>query len=637
VQGRTVEFTVHTVWDQGGAPPGYTWYFGDGQSATSGAVPGQLTRTFCDSQGHVEESYSFVVQHTYPTDGPFVAYMGGCCRHAGGTNFLQSSSYRLEAGIDLSDGNQGSPTAELPALLSVPSAARTLLFPLNAADPDLPLACQNVQDASVGILGTPSWLAHTSGALELRTGPPRWTSEQAAIHLRIFDSLGAYSSYDLLVEFGCPDDDDDGAFASCLPGTPPICLDCDDSNGDVHPGATEVCDGLDTDCDGLADNLDNDGDGYAPVSCGGSDCDDEDPEAFPGNNEICDHRDNNCDGRVDEGFTYVEGYPDNDQDGIGAGASRLDCPGVVSPLDGDCDDHNSDNFPGNGEICDHADNNCDGRVDEGFTYVSRYPDNDQDGYGAGPAELMCAAAGSMNVDDCDDSDPNNFPGNPEICDGRDNDCDAAVDEELSADLDGDGHYDLGSCEVPADDCDDGDDQIHPGHAESCDGIDNDCNGAIDEGLSTDADKDGHYAPGSCLQPQDDCDDTHAFVFPGAPELCDGIDNDCDDELPADEKDLDFDGYRACAECDDTDRTTYPAAPEDPCEPVDRNCDGLVPDGSRCESYLDPGCACAKARSEHPSGAGLLVLLPLMMLARRRGQSGMQRGCPPRNAPFSQFL
>jgi hypothetical protein len=62
---------------------------------------------------------------------------------------------------------------------------------------------------------------------------------------------------------------------------------------------------------------------------------------------------------------------------------------------------------------------------------------------------------------------------------------------------------------------------------SCDARDNDCDGETDEELSTDYDEDGHYAFGSCLQPADDCDDSNKLRHPEYPELCDGLDNDCD--------------------------------------------------------------------------------------------------------------
>ena len=87
-----------------------------------------------------------------------------------------------------------------------------------------------------------------------------------------------------------------------------------------------------------------------------------------------------------------------------------------------------------------------------------------------------------------------------------------------ADNDGDGFTTVG-------DCDDGDRNIFPGAAELCDGKDNNCDGQIDEGLSTDNDGDGHYTPGSCASPADDCADNYRNRYGGRQEICDGVDND----------------------------------------------------------------------------------------------------------------
>jgi hypothetical protein len=99
------------------------------------------------------------------------------------------------------------------------------------------------------------------------------------------------------------------------------------------------------------------------------------------------------------------------------------------------------------------------------------------------------------------------------------------------DVDGDGWE---ATEFGGEDCDDSDDDRFPGNIEICDGVDNDCNGKRDDGISTDADGDGHYSKSSCASPADDCNDNDASIHPGATDIeSDGIDQDCDgkDNVP----------------------------------------------------------------------------------------------------------
>jgi|GEM_PF-3005599 len=187
--------------------------------------------------------------------------------------------------------------------------------------------------------------------------------------------------------------------------------------------------------------------------------------------------------------------------------------------------------------------------DDGNT-TSSFTDDDGDGYGAGA--------------DCDDSDPNTFPGADETCDGKDNDCngtvdDSAVDGTMAyTDNDGDGFgdpdtmtvvCDVGGLSTAGTDCDDDDGAKHPDADEVCDGVDNDCDGAVDDfdddavGLTTfyiDRDADGYGGTdtiGACSAPlgyvelDGDCDDAEPGANPAWTEVgCDNIDNDCDGKV-----------------------------------------------------------------------------------------------------------
>ncbi len=286
------------------------------------------------------------------------------------------------------------------------------------------------------------------------------------------------------------DQDGDGYLSDRTPGG----IDCDDTDPMVHPGAAERCNARDDDCDTYTDEglMDADGDG-APACL---DCDDYDARRFPGNPEIpYDGIDQDCSGKD---------LTDVDEDGYES---------VLVPFGTDCNDNDPEVHPDAREACNHRDDDCDGEVDDGF--VGTFNDNDGDTF------LACF--------DCNDENPEVFPGHWEVpANGEDDDCNGLVDE---VDTDGDGHFataqggddccDSGSEDLPG--CSPGTAwRIHPEADEiPYDGIDQDCNGAD----VTDVDGDGHAA---VITGGDDCNDGNPQAYPGHAEDCrDAADNNCD--------------------------------------------------------------------------------------------------------------
>ena len=296
--------------------------------------------------------------------------------------------------------------------------------------------------------------------------------------------------------------------------------DCNDEEPQTNPNFNEVCDDIDNDCDGIVDEgmtilffLDEDQDGFgnpeiyvskceAPEGyvINADDCDDTANLTNPDTVEICDDIDNDCDGAIDEGVKKTF-YLDFDEDGFGGDIDNTLHVQLLKLCrnSNDCEDGMPEIYPGADEICDDIDNDCDGAAEEGLVFIY-YQDNDGDEYGDPtlPVESCGTTAGLVdNNDDCDDENDQIYPMQDEICDDVDNDCNGKVDEGallsffIDSDDDGFGSESVVlSCTQPIgtatndDDCDDLSAVAYPGNTETCDYFDNDCDGQIDDGVST---------------------------------------------------------------------------------------------------------------------------------------------------------
>jgi hypothetical protein len=222
--------------------------------------------------------------------------------------------------------------------------------------------------------------------------------------------------------------------------------------------------------------VDQDKDGYSADE----DCNDNDPNIHPGAPELCDDVDSDCDGEVADAHSIDAAVYHPDMDNDGRGDSTVQVTSCTPPegyvVDAtDCDDTTPRVSPDVAEICDGLDNDCDGQIDEADARNAPtwHLDLDEDGFGdpETPGTTGCEgpADHANNGDDCDDDDPAVHPDAEEIWyDGVDQDCDGWSD----FDQDRDGYDDLNHGGL---DCDDTDGAVHPAAEEICnDGIDNDC-------------------------------------------------------------------------------------------------------------------------------------------------------------------
>ncbi|MBF0103919.1 MAG: FG-GAP repeat protein [Deltaproteobacteria bacterium] len=368
--------------------------------------------------------------------------------------------------------------------------------------------------------------------------------------------------------------------------------DCSDYNANVHPGAVEICDGLDNDCNGTADDglpthtwyADADNDGYgdptaststctiaapAGLVANANDCDDTNNAIHPGAVEVCDNADNDCTGGIDNGIAPI---PADNTQGLCASNIKV------------CHDGDFVNATGNyvpmSEICDGLDNDCAGGTDDGLT---NRPASNTQGLCAGNTETCNGIDGWQAT-------ATNYTPTAEICDGLDNDCAGGIDnglaDRLTSNQDGECEGNLEHCEavegyqplatnyIPTD--------------EICDNKDNNCNDAVDEGISNIP---ALNTQGLCSANIRVCSsgtfvDLAANYIPTT-EICDGLDNDCaggiDDgltDLPATNTNGECVGNKL--QCNGVAgwqaKATNYIPTDETCDTLDNNCNGTVDEG-----------------------------------------------------------
>ncbi len=375
----------------------------------------------------------------------------------------------------------------------------------------------------------------------------------------------------------------------------------------VQP-SPEVCDGKDNDCDGIVDNGNPGGGqncntgllgvcaaGTTACNSGAVVCN----QNVQASAEICDGLDNNCNGAVDEGNPGGGASCSTGKLGVCAAGTTACTGGAIA-----C----NQNVQPSAEICDGLDNNCNGQVDEGNPGGNAACSTGKPG--------ICAAGTTACTGGALKCNQNQQP-MAEICNGLDDDCDGVVDNGNPGGGVACNTGLLGVCAAGTTVCTAGADKCAENvlpSPEVCDGLDNNCNGVVDEGVTTtyyrDADGDGYGNPSvsvqACSQPagyvtnDTDCNDANAAIHPGATEICNGVDDNCNGQIDEGNPGggvacstgllgVCAAGTTACTsgaiKCDEN-----TAASNEVCDGLDNNCDGLVDNNVVIPDGIPNSCA-----------------------------------------------